>query len=272
MTQIKNELMKYISENGNSHILIHSDVLFGFKIKFENQAQFLELHCNELQETCQSLDIMMPSFNYDFCKGKPYDVKNDVSQVGVLSEYFRNSKSFWRSSTPVFNFSGTGTNPFPNIVSEIDPFDDTSIFGFLNKNNGLLMHYGSCFHTTTLIHYVERISDKLLYRYNKIFNGQIIDLNSRKHDAKLIYHVRPKDFSLDYDWMKIENDLLKLRLIYKYKEGRTQIILTRIDKVVAFWLEKLNIDPFYFLDLKTSLWVKNKYNELNRPFLITDFE
>ena len=272
MTPIKNEVMNYISENGNSHILIHSDVLFGFKIKFENQAQFLTQHCNELQEICQSLNILMPSFNYDFFKGKPYDVKNDVSQVGVLSEYFRNSKSSWRSPTPVFNFSGTGTNPLPNIVSEIDPFDDNSIFGFLYKNKGLLMHYGSAFNTTTLIHYVERISGILLYRYNKIFNGQIIDLKSQKHDAKLIYHVRPKDFSLDYDWLKIENDLLNLQLISKYKEGRTQIVLARIDKVVAFWLEKLNIDPFYFLDMETSLWVKTKHNELNRPFIITDFE
>ena len=84
MTPIKNEVMNYISENGNSHILIHSDVRFGFKIKFENKAQFLTQQCNELQEICQSLNILMPSFNYDFFKGKPYDVKNDVSQVGVL--------------------------------------------------------------------------------------------------------------------------------------------------------------------------------------------
>lgn len=272
MIQIKNDVMKCISENGNSHILIHSDVLFGFKVKFENQLQYLELHCNELQEICQSLDILMPSFNYDFCKGKPYDIKNDVSQVGVLSEYFRSNKSSWRSSTPVFNFSGTGTYPLSDYASEIDPFDNNSIFYFLYKNNGLIMHYGSGFHTTTLIHFVERISGMLLYRYNKIFNGQIIDLKGEKNDVKLIYHVRPNGFLLEYDWTKIENDLFNLGLIYKYKEGRTKIVLARIDKVVNFWLEKLNDDLFYFLDSKTRLWVKNRVNELNRPFLITDFE
>lgn len=272
MSELKKEIFKYISKNGNSHILIHSDVLFGFRIKFENQTDFLAEHFKELQEACQTLEILMPSFNYDFCKGKPYDLKNDSSQVGALSNYFKDNKSSWRSSTPVFNFSGTGTNPSPNLPDEIDPFDDTSIFGFLAKSKGLLMHYGSAFETTTLIHYVERMSGKLLYRYDKTFNGQVIDLNGQRHDVKLIYHVRPKGFSLVYDWSKIENDLLNIGLIAKYKEGRTQISLTRIDKVVDFWLGKLSTDPFYFLDIMASPWIKNKYNELRRPFLITDFE
>jgi len=270
MTKIKNELKEYISKNGNSHILIHSDILFGFKIKFENQSQFIAQHYNELHETCQSLDILMPSFNYDFCKGKPYNVKNDESQVGSLSEYFRQNISSWRSSTPVFNFSGTGINPSPNLVKDIDPFDDNSLFGFLNKKKGLLMHYGSGFHSTTLIHYVERISHKLIYRYNKEFSGIIND--GKNHEANLIYHVRPKDFALDYDWTKLESDLLNEKLLNKFKEGRTQILIAKIDDIVNFWLGKIADDPFYLLDANTKLWVMKKYRELNRRFLITDFE
>ena len=272
MTRIKEESMNYISKNGNSHILIHSDVLYGYKIKFENQTQFLTQHLIELKETCQTLDILMPTFNYDFCKGKPFDINKDESQVGALSEYLRKNKSSWRSSTPVFNFSGTGINPLPIIGSKVDPFDDSSMFGFLHKNKGLLMHYGSGLHTTTLIHYTERISGKLIYRYDKIFKGQVIGLNDSNHNVELRYHVRPKDCIIDYDWLKIETELLNSKIIDKYKEGRTQIIIMRIDKVVDFWLEKLNMDSFYFLKEKTCQWVKCKYNDLKRPFLITDFE
>ncbi len=272
MTQIKNELKKYISENGNTHILIHSDVLFGLKINFDNQGQFLEQHLNELQDICQPLDIIMPSFNYDFCKGQTFDMNKDVSQVGTLSEYFRTNKSVWRSSTPVFNFSGTGTSLTTNELTEIDPFDNTSIFGYLHKNKDLLMHYGSGFHTTTLIHFVERISGKLIYRYDKIFDGQVLDFEGQRHHTKLKYHVRPLQLPLEYDWAKLENDLHSHNLISKYKEGRTQIILARIDNIVDFWLEKLNADPFYLLNPDTRLWVKSKYEELGRPFIITDFE
>jgi len=79
-------------------------------------------------------------------------------------------------------------------------------------------------------------------------------------------------YSLDYDWIKIEEDLIENRLIEKYKEKRTQILIGRIDKIVDFWLECLYDNPFYFLDKHTRNWVEAKFNELNRPFKLTDFE
>ncbi len=272
MEQLKIKIKNYISKEGNTHILIHSDVLFGFKIKFENHTQFLENHCNELLEICYPLEIIMPSFNYDFCKIKKYNTNSDFSQVGTLSEHFRKYKSSWRDLTPVFNFSGTGVNPLSNFNNPIDPFDHSSMFAHLYKNKDLLMHYGSGFHTTTLIHFAERISDKLIYRYDKLFNGQVIDSNNKKHNTSLLYHVRPLELPLDYDWLKIENDLYNSNILTQLKKGRSQITLGRIDKIVDFWLEKLDHDPFYLLNEETLNWVKNKYNKLKRPFIITDFE
>jgi aminoglycoside 3-N-acetyltransferase len=269
---VKENLKRYISENGYSHILIHSDILFGFKIKFENHEIFLENHYKELETVCQPLKIIMPSFNYDFCKGITYNLKGSESQVGTLSEYFRKNRATWRTSIPVFNFSGIGDNPLPNKYGKIDPFDESSLFGFLHNNKGILMHYGSGFHTSTLIHYVERISNQLIYRYNKVFLSQTIDVDGVSHDCDLIYHVRPMGYKLDYDWNKIEKDLIENNIIEKHKEKRTQILIGRIDKIVDFWLECLNNNSFYFLDKDTRKWVETKFNSLNRPFKLTDFE
>ncbi len=269
---VKEELRKYISKNGNSHILIHSDILFGFKIMFENQEVFFQEHMSELMKVCQPLKIIMPSFNYDFCRGIPYNMRKTESQVGTLSEYFRKNISTWRSSTPVFNFSGMGDNPITDNYSMIDPFDENSIFGFLHKSRGLLMHYGSGFHTTTLIHYVERISYQLIYRYDKNFKSQVIDTDNVKHDCELVYHVRPMGYNLGYDWKKIEIDLIENNIIKKYKEKRTQIIIGRIDKIVDYWLDCLKKNPFYFLNDDTREWVESKFNKLNRPFKLTDYE
>jgi aminoglycoside N3'-acetyltransferase len=214
----------------------------------------------------------MPSFNYDFCSGSAYRLKSTESQVGTLSEYFRKNKATWRTSTPVFNFSGIGHNPQPNKYGNIDPFDESSLFSFLHSNKGILMHYGSGFHTSTMIHYVERISNKLIYRYDKNFKSQVIDANDTTHESELIYHVRPMGYALGYDWNKIEKDLIESGLIEKYKEKRTQILIGRVDKIVDFWLECLYNNPFYFLDKDTRNWVEAKFNELNRPFTLTDFE
>lgn len=269
---IKDIIKSYIFKNGQSHILIHSDILFGFKIKFENHEKYLEEHFKELEDVCQPLKIIMPSFNYDFCKGIPYNLKFSESQVGTLSEYFRKNKAKWRTSTPVFNFSGIGDNPLTNKYGKIDPFDESSLYNYLFNNKGILMHYGSGFHTSTLIHYVERISKRLIYRYDKVFRGQVIDFNDVAHNCELVYHVRPIGYNFNYDWNKIEEDLIENNIIEKYKEKRTQILIGRIDKIVDFWLTHINNNPFYFLDKETRRWVESKFNELNRPFKLTDFE
>lgn len=270
MESIKTKVKKNVAKNGNNHILIHSDVLFGFKVSFESQQQHLNNHYKELEDTCQSLDIIMPTFNYDFCKGNNYNIKEDKSQVGVLSDFFRTNIASWRSSTPVFNFSGTGKQPEQDLDKIIDPFDENSLFAFLKNNKALLMHYGSGLHSTTLIHYVERLSTKLIYRYDKKFRGLII--NSKDTEVILNYHVRPMGYTLNYDWVKLEKDLINEKILSIIKEGRTKILLARIDEIVSFWLEKLTDDPFYFLDSETKSWVLPKYQELNRRFIISDFE
>lgn len=272
MLQIKKDIEKFISLNGGSHVLIHSDVLFGFKVKFENQEQFLNEHCLELINICAPLDVIMPTFNYDFCQGKSYNVEKDESQVGTLSEYFRKNFSTWRTSTPVFNFSGTGSPPITNEGNTIDPFDHSSLFSFLDKNKGILIHYGSGFHTTTLIHYLERISNQLIYRYNKVFSGEVIDLTKQRKNIKLVYHVRPMGVLLEYDWEKLEQDLINENILLKFKKGRTQIMIARIDKIINFWLSKIKSDSFYLINSNTRTIIEQKYKELKRPFLITDFE
>lgn len=269
---IKENIKNYINDSGSSHILIHSDLLFGFKTKFENQEQYIADHYRALKEVCQPLHLIMPAFNYDFCKGIPFKVNEEASQVGALTEYFRNNYSSWRSSMPVFNFSGTGENPISSQYGKVDPFDENSVFGFLHQNNGLLMHYGSGFHTTTLIHYAERISKKLIYRYDKQFAGEVIDAEDSAHHVEMFYHVRPMGQTLNYDWERIESDLVYRALLTKFKEKRTQISIGNITKIVDYWLSCLEADPFYFLEKNTRQWVSRKYEELKRPFNLNDFE
>lgn len=71
---------------------------------------------------------------------------------------------------------------------------------------------------------------------------------------------------------KTRKTFIRKKILLKLKEGRTKILLARIDEIVSFWLEKLTDDPFYFLDSESKSWVLPKYQELDRRFLITDFE
>jgi aminoglycoside N3'-acetyltransferase len=138
-------------------------------------------------------------------------------------------------------------------------------------NNSYLLHYGSKFSSSTIIHYIERISKNLIYRYDKVFNVKIIDTN-QSINVKFNYHVRPIGFEIEYDWVKLESDLMTNKILDQYTDGRTQIIGIRIKDLVNFCLENLIEDPLYLLDVKTKYNVIKKLEETGRKFTINDFE
>ena len=115
------------------------------------------------------------------------------------------------------------------------------------------------------------MSGKLLYRYDKIFSGKIIQ-NERENFVHLNYHVRPMNTILDYDWVKLETDLKKNNLIKLYQEGRTFISICSIKELVEFWLRKINEDPFYLLEKNSKFFFKKEISRIGRALEINDYE
>lgn len=269
---LKEQIQNKINELRSNTILIHSDIMQGFSIPFKNRESFLIDHIQELKSLNTNLNIWMPTFNYDFCKGISYLVEDTPSQVGVLSEYFRRNIADWRTQVPIFSFAGTGQEPLLDISQIIDPFGTNSAFHFLYEKDALLMHYGSALNSTTILHYAERISNHLCYRYDKKFYGKIITTCGEKIDVTFNFHVRPLGKHLDYDWSKIENDLFENNILLLYKEGRSRILICKIKELINFWIDRLTQNPLYLLDSDSKIWVEPLLNKLGRAFLIEDFE
>lgn len=271
---VNEEVKKIANKIGDNNILIHSDIKTLFLFEFNSKTDLLEKHFRNVNEIFSNYNIWMPTFNYDFTKTGVYDLNKDKSQVGVLSNYYKTICD-WRTTTPVFNFCGNGKYPINKIHSNetIDPFSYRSEFHYLYETNSLHCHYGSNFSHTTLIHYVEKISKKLLYRYSKIFNG-IVNDNGIKIDVVLDYHVSSLNPHIEYDWEKIYHDLLKENLIHEYKifGDINYILLFSVKKVTDYWIDKIEDDPFYFLDEESKKWVIPKVDQLGRGFELNDFE
>ena len=171
-----NKKVKLVANNfGYKNVLIHSDIKYLFLFEFKSKTDLLKKHMRNINDIFSGFNIWMPTFNYDFTRTGVYDIDGDISQVGILNNYFRNFCD-WRTTTPVFNFSGNGKYPIKNIYSEqiINPFYYGSEFHYLYKNNSICCHYGSDISHSTLFHYVENISNKLLYRYSKKFHGIVL--------------------------------------------------------------------------------------------------
>lgn len=255
------------------NVIIHTDVIRGMKFPMKDKDSFLNLHYQFLIDVVKNKSLFFPSFNYSCLKTGKYHVQEDEVQVGVLNEHIRKKEGYFRDSMPVFNFVSNTKENYINIEDNdiVDPFGFDSTFDFLKKNNSYLLHYGSDFHSSTIIHYVERLSGKLVYRYDKEFPIEIVNQEIVK-SVKFNYHVRPLFFNLDYDWFKLEEDLKSHNLIQEFKSGRTQLLGVRIDHLIEYWLGKLEKDPLYFLDVPTKINVSKKLDELGSKFELKHFE
>lgn len=254
-------------------LLVHTDILRGMKFPLTDKTKFLNSHEEFISTLIGSGNIYYPAFNYDCLKTGLFNVNKDPIQVGLLNEYLRVEKKFKRNLFPVFSFISKSNFDYEKFQggSVVDPFGQESLFHSLYLNNAYLIHYGSPLSSSTIIHYVERISDRLFYRYDKYFDLKII-LENESIDVSLKYHVRPMGLSLEYDWYRLEKDLLENRLLSVYESGRSRILGIKIKELVDFWNYQLSRNPFYLLDHKTQETVEKKLNQLGRGFDLKDFE
>ena len=253
-------------------VLVHSDVFRtrGAIRGVTGRQALLSAHTSLQLEAASGRSIWMPAFNYDFLRTGSFAVHQDASQVGALTEHFRTEHALWRTSVPVFSVSGTGHMPAVNLGPRIDPFGSDSIFARLDEQNGSILFYGAGIESCTFIHYAERVAGGPVYRYDKAFFGDVAGLAFGR--AELIYHVRPLGHHLDYDWARLDRELVEQGLLERSVSQRFTVASIDAAALRSFWCERIAADPLYLLDEESRVWVETRLDELGRRFLLADFE
>ena len=240
-----------------------------------DRKSMLKAHVNFLQKKFNDRSLLYACFNYDFFASKYIDNSVAPSQVGPLGEFVRTEPQSWRSFDPVFSVAARQV-PFelPTIEDcEFTAFGKKSIFYQLDQMDGSLCFYGAGFHSATIIHYIEILSGGPLYRYDKFFKGRMRDVSGVGVDIDYIYHVRPMDRYLDYDWPRLTEDLFRDGILHSVSCGeKVFAYFCSVKRLRDYWLEKLLENSFYLLDKKSLEWVLPLYGKLNRRFCLMDFE
>lgn len=259
---------------GAGPVMVHSDVRGASALvpKTTNKSQLLNSHLKVIADLVDGRDVWMPTFNYDFLSTRRYSPSSDVSQVGALNEEFR-TRAAWRTSVPVFNFCGSGALPVKeSLTSTVDPFDEHSIFAELVRQDGSILWYGAPFSSATFLHHAESVSGGPLYRYDKLFNGEVMSGHSNSK-VSLKYHVRPMTGPVDYDWGKIVGHSRESGLISRLgTEQPGAIFVAGVRNLLQGWLERIENDAFYLLDEKSRSWIEPRVRSLGRRFRLEDFE
>ena len=190
--------------------------------------------------------IVLPAFNYDFGKTRTFRPFFDPIQVGAFPEWVRVNCDFNRSEVPFFSTLSM-QNSKQNNNQVINPFGDQSSFAQLAKDDGTIVLLGTNISRMTFIHYVEEISGKPCYRYDKNFRGKIFIDEDNSYSCDVCMHVRPMGVHLDYDWKRLNEELI-FEGILQMDEDASELKYIQARKLIEYWGNKISSDPLYLLD------------------------
>lgn len=261
--QLQTELKKAFSTLTTGPILLHTDLSkIGMTRSPKEREQILQDYEKILVNSLEGRSLIIPTFNYDFCKTGHYDRVNDPSKVGVLSDYFRRKYPLQRTKTPIFNFvihpiQDISLEPYKNI------FGEESLFNYLKNNEGSVAFLGADFSSNTFIHYVEEMC-QIGYRYPKIFKG----------DFGVVYRVRPLSppHVVIYDWSRLVEDLTKENILKSFNVGHGKLLAYNALDLYNFWMQKLLHDELYLLTSESRAAVKQLAQDKGYPFTLEAFE
>ena len=190
----------------SSTVMIHSSLLkFGI---IENGIKGI-LKCI-MESLVGDTTILMPAFTFGFSDTKYWSAKETKSEMGVLTEYFRNLNDTVRTIHPFHSVLAYGkyAKYFVECTS-LSSFGKDSPFEKLLNLDAYNLSLGTEFiGGATFVHHTEEVC-QVPYRYYKEFPGMVYDMNEKKVDKIFKMYVRKITATYDYenDWDKVFRDL-----------------------------------------------------------------
>lgn len=139
--------------------------------------------------------IVVPTFNFDFCRGQLFDRQDTPSKkMGSFAEFIRTSPGAHRSSHPLQSVAALG--PLANKLTKNNTtgaFEPGSSFDLLVEKNAHILLLGCGFEPISLIHWAEERA-QVPYRFWKEFEGPYRD---KGHEERRVYRLFARDLELD---------------------------------------------------------------------------
>jgi aminoglycoside 3-N-acetyltransferase len=199
-----NSLLKSFNIKKGENIIIHSNVagLFQYSNKKDSMDLFFNLI---LKKIGVSGTLVIPTYNYGFTDGKPFNKHESPSSVGMFSNYLLKKFSNKRTNNPIFSHLIFGKlSKELHLSDNFEMFGKKSIFSNLQKYNFKIVCFCCSPSHITLIHYFEKKLD-VDYRFDKLFKSKIKIKD--KFETKIIkYFVGKKKI----DYTLKDKSLLKL--------------------------------------------------------------
>ena len=160
--------------------------------------------------------LIFPTFNWDFCRGVPFNYSKTSSKAGSLTRIALSRKDFIRTKHPIYSFAVKGFDQ--DALYELDDesgWGPKSLFKYFHENNAKNLFIGIDYKNGfTFDHYFEE-KVGVDYRYFKYFSADYIDRYGNKKLKKYKMYVRDLDKNIVTAISNKMDDVLIKKKAYK---------------------------------------------------------
>ena len=197
--------------------------------------------------------LVMPTFNFDFNKGTPWDVRLTPSKMGVLTELVRNNPRAKRVFHPFYSFAilGKHAEMLGNLRYK-SSYERNSVFGKLRDLDGKIMVIGLSYtNSMTFFHHIEQM-EGVDYRFLKQFTGEVTDWDGTTKVDTFEMLVRDIDKGVITEVNPMGELMEKEGIIKVGKIGEADVKLMKANDVYAFTAREMRRDPhlLYYIEKK----------------------
>ncbi|GAB4578830.1 MAG: hypothetical protein Fur0022_15670 [Anaerolineales bacterium] len=188
--------------------------------------------------------LIMPNFNFDFCKGVPWDVRETPSRMGVLTELVRKDPRAKRVFHPIYSFAIIGLQAeYLTAERYTSSYGKNSVFGKLRELDGKIMVIGLSYNDSmTFFHHIEEM-EGVDYRYMKAFTGQVTDWDGTTREETFTMLVRDIERGVHTMVDPMGALMEDAGVITVRQIGEAKVSLMKANEVYAFTAREMRREP-----------------------------
>lgn len=155
-------------------------------------------------------------FNWDFCHGQGFSIKDTPSQVGSLGNIALERNDFKRTKHPIYSWMVWGKDSeYLTRIENQKSFGENTPWEYF-CDNGIMLRIGkTSVSGFTYSHHAEQL-EQVPYRFEKKFTGTYIDENGVETTREYSMFVRYLDYDINSDLYDDILNEMEQKGIYKY--------------------------------------------------------
>ena len=195
--------------------------------------------------------LIMPTFNFDFNKGVPWDVRKTPSKMGALTEVVRTDPRVKRVFHPFYSFAVLGKHAeMLGSLRYKSSYERNSVFGKLRDLDGKIMVIGLSYtNSMTFFHHIEQM-EGVDYRFLKQFTGEVTDWDGTTKTDTFEMLVRDIDKGVITEVDPMGELMEKEGVIRTGQIGDAAVKLMKANEVYAFTAREMRRDPYLLYYIK----------------------